>query len=222
MYKFFKRFLDILLSSLALIILTPLFIPVLIILRFTGEGYVFYKQERVGYKNKKFYILKFATMLKDSPNIGTGSLTLRNDPRVFPFGKFLRATKFNELPQLINIFKGDMSIVGPRPQMEVDFIKFPLEVQKVIYNVKPGLTGIGGIVFRDEEKILSVSTLPPQEYYKKYIAPYKGKLELWYQDNLSFCTDLLISLSTIWVLFSSETRFLKKIFKSLPQSQDFL
>ena len=90
----------------------------------TGEHKVFYSQTRVGYKNQNFKILKFATMLSNSANMGSGSLTLKNDPRVLPFGSFLRKTKINELPQILNIIIGDLSIVGPRPQMQVDFEKY--------------------------------------------------------------------------------------------------
>ena len=121
MYFFFKRLFDILLAFMSLLILFPFFLIVIIILLLTGEGEVFYLQKRLGYLNKKFKIIKFATMIKDSPNIGTGSLTLRDDPRVLPFGKFLRKSKINELPQIFNVIIGNMSIVGPRPQMQVDF-----------------------------------------------------------------------------------------------------
>ena len=118
------RIIDILLSTLALLILLPLFIPIVIVLLLTGEHKVFYSQTRVGYKNQNFKILKFATMLSNSANMGSGSLTLKNDPRVLPFGSFLRKTKINELPQILNIIIGDLSIVGPRPQMQVDFEKY--------------------------------------------------------------------------------------------------
>ncbi len=102
---------------------------------------MFYQQKRVGQHRKLFGIWKFATMLKDSPNLGTGSLTVRNDPRVTPIGKYLRATKINELPQLLNVVVGEMSFVGPRPQMLVDFDVYPHEVREVITNVPPGITG---------------------------------------------------------------------------------
>ena len=104
MYKFFfKRAIDLTLSLISLIILTPILLPVIIVLLITGENHVFYFQERIGYKNSKFRIIKFATMLKNSPNIGTKLHTTTTDPRVLPFGKFLRKTKINELPQLFNI-----------------------------------------------------------------------------------------------------------------------
>ena len=135
MYLLSKRIIDLIISLLALGILFPLFFCVIIILLFSGEGEVFYLQERLGYKKKKFKIIKFATMVKNSPNLGSGSITLRNDPRVLPFGKFLRKSKINELPQIFNVILGEMSIVGPRPQMEVDFNKFPKNKRDDIISV---------------------------------------------------------------------------------------
>ena len=142
MYLAVKRFFDIVASLIALLILSPLLIPVIVGLRLTGEGYIWYFQERVGFKTKLFNIWKFATMLKDSPNMSGGYITTKRDSRLTPMGNFLRKSKINELPQLINILRGDMSVVGPRPVMSVSFAAYPEDVKKVIYNVKPGLTGI--------------------------------------------------------------------------------
>lgn len=217
MYKyFFKRIIDFLASLIALVILSPLLIPIVVGLLLTGEHYVFYSQKRVGYKNKRFQILKFATMLKNSPNMGTGSLTLRKDPRVLPMGGFLRKTKINELPQIINTFIGNMTIVGPRPQMEVDFYKFPKPIQDVIYNAKPGITGIGSIVFRDEERMMTNAGGDPHEFYETHIAPYKGELEVWYQENLTFMTDFKIIFLTAWVILFPESKLMESWFKDLP------
>lgn len=184
------------------------------ILLVTGEREVFYFQKRIGYKNKPFDIWKFATMLKNSPNIGTGEITLRNDPRVTKFGKILRMTKINELPQIINVFKGDMSIVGPRPLMEVSFKLYSEEVQQVIYNSPPGMTGIGSLIFRDEEKIVSEAADPKAMYATIY--PYKGALELWYQKNASLYTDFIIMFLTGWSILFPENQLVHKIFKDLP------
>lgn len=184
------------------------------ILLVTGEREVFYFQKRIGYKNKPFDIWKFATMLKNSPNIGTGEITLRNDPRVTQFGKILRLTKINELPQIINVFKGDMSIVGPRPLMEVSFKLYPEEVQRVIYNCPPGITGIGSLIFRDEEKIVSEAADPKAMYAAIY--PYKGALELWYQKHASLYTDFMIIFLTGWSILFPENQLVHKIFKDLP------
>lgn len=213
------RIIDILLSTLAILILLPLLIPIVIILLLTGEHKVFYFQTRVGYKNQNFKIFKFATMLSNSPNMGTGSLTLKNDPRVLPFGSFLRNTKINELPQIINIIIGDLAIVGPRPQMKVDFEKYSEEVQKNIYNVRPGLTGIGSIIFRDEESLISVASENenPHDFYKRVIAPYKGKLEMWYQLNRSISLDLQLIFLTAWVIFFPKSRLYEKWFDNLPK-----
>jgi len=220
--RFFKRLFDIVLSAVAIVVLSPLLVPVIIILLLTGEHYVFYGQKRVGFKNRQFQIWKFATMLKASPSLGTGSLTVKNDPRVFPFGRFLRKTKLNELPQIFNILLGDMSIVGPRPQMEVDFLKFPDHVQAVIYDAVPGMTGIGSIIFRDEEKWISAHEGDKHEFYRNYIAPYKGELELWYQTNLTFRTDLMLVFLTGWVIFSPDSGLVHKLFSDLPKRPEWL
>jgi len=218
MYSFLKRLLDIIVSSITLIILLPLFIPIIIALKLTAEGEVFYFQERIGLNNSRFQIWKFATMLKNSMNMGTGSITLQNDFRVTPIGKFLRKTKINELPQIINILKGDISLVGPRPLVTKTFSAYSAEVQEQIYKVKPGLTGIGSIIFRDEESIISaVKDEDPHEFYKRVIAPYKGELEMWYQDHRTFFLDLQLIFMTAWVILFPESRLYEKWFKDLPK-----
>jgi lipopolysaccharide/colanic/teichoic acid biosynthesis glycosyltransferase len=213
------RIIDVLLSLLSLLVLLPLFIPIVVILLLTGEHKVFYLQTRVGYKNKDFKIIKFATMLSNSANMGSGSLTLKNDPRVLPFGSFLRKTKINELPQILNIIIGDLSIVGPRPQMQVDFEKYSDDVQGKIYNVRPGLTGIGSIIFRDEESLISLAAENenPHDFYKRVIAPYKGELEIWYHSHRSVFLDSQLIFMTAWAIVSPETRLYEKWFKDLPK-----
>ena len=217
MYPFFKRVIDLLISGIVFLLCLPLFIPILILQLLTGEGYVFYFQKRIGFKRQYFDIWKFATMLKDSPNLGTGSITLRNDPRVTPMGKFLRPTKLNELPQVINVLKGDLSIVGPRPLVDRTFNAYTEEIQAKIYNVKPGITGIGSIIFRDEELLISNSNEDPHVFYKNVIAPYKGALEMWYQKNASLLTDFKIIFLTAWVIISPKSDLPYKIFKDLPK-----
>ena len=214
MYPILKRIFDILIAGIALVLLSPILIPSIMILLVTGEREVFYFQKRIGYKNRPFDIWKFATMLKNSPNIGTGEITLRNDPRVTKFGKILRMTKVNELPQIINVFKGDMSIVGPRPLMEVSFKLYPEDVQRVIYNCRPGMTGIGSLIFRDEEKIVSEAADLKAMYEAIY--PYKGALELWYQKNASLYTDFMIIFLTAWSILFPENKLVNKVFKDLP------
>tara|TARA_Y100001958_G_C21204199_1_gene530471 strand:- start:487 stop:1152 length:666 start_codon:yes stop_codon:yes gene_type:complete len=218
MYNLSKRLFDIIVSIVTLTLLLPLFIPIIILLRITAEGEVFYFQERVGLKNSRFQIWKFATMLKNSINMGTGSITLQNDFRVTPIGKFLRKTKINELPQIINILKGDISLVGPRPLVTKTFSAYSEEIQSKIYNVKPGLTGIGSIIFRDEESLISaVEDEDPHEFYKRVIAPYKGELEMWYQNHKSFILDLQLIFITAWVILFPESRLYEKWYKDLPK-----
>lgn len=191
-----QRFFDIFISGIALILLLPLLTPLIIVLRFTGEGEVFFKQVRVGFKGKKFEIYKFATMLKNSPNIGAGTLTMQNDPRVLPVGKFLRKTKINELPQLLNIFIGNMSIVGPRPLVPDGEINYTSTQSKIIRSVTPGVTGIGSLVLRDEESFYAHRE-DAQDFYINVISPYKASLEIWYIENKSFLLNLKIILATI-------------------------
>jgi len=217
LYKFLKRLTDILIAGLALVVLSPILVIAIIILALTGEKEVFYLQKRIGFKNKLFYIWKFATMLKNSPGIGTRHITLRNDARVTGFGKILRITKINELPQIINVLKGDMSIVGPRPLMESGFKLYSEEIQNKIYNVKPGITGIGSLVFRDEEKLISASADPVAMY--ETISPYKGALEMWYQKNASMSVDFMIIFLTAWSIFFPKNKIQNKVFKDLPAKE---
>ncbi len=212
-----QRFFDILFSALALLVLSPLLLIVMVILKFTGEGEIFYIQPRVGEDGKIFNLLKFATMLKDSPNMGTATVTIKNDPRVLPFGKFLRKTKINELPQLVNILKGDMSLIGPRPQTKRCFLAFPKSVQESIVKVKPGLSGIGSIVFRDEETMLDNPAIDRLLFYDDIIAPYKGELEKWYIKHRDIFTYFALIFSTIWVVLKPQSKIHKKIFADLPE-----
>lgn len=214
MYKTIKRILDLLIASIASIILSPVLFICIIILLLTGEHEVFFKQNRVGYKNKLFGIWKFATMLKNSPNMGTGEITLRNDPRVTRFGKFLRISKLNEIPQVFNVFSGQMSIVGPRPLMAVSFSQYPEEVRQVIYNSKPGMTGIGSLIFRDEEKLVSDAEDPKAMYTLIYA--HKGALELWYQRHASFYTDVMIIFLTAWTILFPKNQLVYSVFRDLP------
>ena len=210
-----QRFFDIFFSGLALIVLSPLLVPIALFLRFSGEGEVFFAQQRVGLNGKMFDLLKFATMLKDSPHIGTGTVTVKNDPRILPIGQFLRKSKINELPQLLNILIGDMSVVGPRPQAPRCFEAFTADVQSQIVKVRPGLSGIGSIIFRDEESLLHVAN-DPVIFYDTVIAPYKGELEKWYIDNQSLTNYFLIIFVTIWAVLSPGSRIIWRVFPSLP------
>ncbi len=210
-----QRFLDIVFSGLALLVLAPLLLPVMLVLRLTGEGEVFFIQQRVGLGGTPFSLYKFATMLKNSPNIGTGTVTVKGDPRVLPFGHFLRKTKINELPQLLNIFKGDMSIIGPRPQTQRCFDAFPVESQAEIVKVRPGLSGIGSIVFRNEEELM-YARAAPERFYDETIMPYKGQLEEWYVAHQGIWTYLACIVVTAWVVVFPGSRIVWRLFPDLP------
>jgi lipopolysaccharide/colanic/teichoic acid biosynthesis glycosyltransferase len=147
-------------------------------------------------------------------------MTTKKDPRITPMGGFLRKSKINELPQLFNIFFGRMSIVGPRPVMKVSFEAYPDHIQKVIYNVKPGLTGIGSIIFRDEESLITDvknNGGDVWEFYKGKIYPFKGELEIWYQNHKSFMLDIKLIFLTAWVIFVPTSKLHEKWFKNLPK-----
>jgi len=191
-----KRLFDFLAAAVALIVLSPILVPVLLALRFSGEGEIFYRQERLGRGGRPFSILKFATMLKDSPNMSGGDITTGNDPRVLPFGRFLRKSKINELPQLFNVLLGDMSIIGPRPLTPRVAAMFTEAHWRTVAGLRPGLSGIGSIVFRDEERLFAVAD-DRQKVYAEVIAPYKAALERWYAEHQSFALDIKLILLTI-------------------------
>ena len=216
-YHLVKRLLDIVLSLISIIFILPFLIPIIIMLRFTGEGEIFYLQNRVGLGLKNIKIFKFATMLKNSENMGSGIYTSKEDERVLPFGKFLRKTKINELPQLVNILIGDMTIVGPRPLIRETFELYDEEDQVKISSIRPGLTGIGSIVFRSEDEILAKSDIPLDQFYEKHITPFKAKLENWYLSNMSLITDIKIILLTVLIIIFPKKEFFSIFFNDLPE-----
>lgn len=211
-----QRLTDIFLASLGLFLFSPLLITVAIILRFSGEGEVFFKQKRVGNNGKLFGLYKFATMLKDSPNLGTGTVTMKEDPRILPAGRVLRKTKINELPQLLNILFGDMSVIGPRPQTVRCFNAFSPNSQNAISSVRPGLSGIGSIVFRDEEDMMH-QAIDPDGFYDHIIMPYKGELEGWYVRNNSPLMYWKLIFITVWVVLYPKSKIVWKTFPHLPR-----
>ncbi len=210
-----ERILDILLSTLALVFLFPIFLLVILILKLTGEGEVFFYQKRVGLNFQTFYLIKFVTMFKNSPFTGSGTITLKDDPRILPFGRFLRKTKINELPQLINILVGDMSVIGPRPQTDRCFQAFPYEYQKEIIKVKPGLSGIGSIVFRNEEEMLE-NNKNPEIFYDEILMPFKGKLESWFVSKKSIKIYISLIVLSIWKILYPRSQLIWKIYQDLP------
>ncbi len=193
----------------------PILIIVMISLRVTGEGEIFFSQDRLGINGNYFKLLKFATMKKNSPNIGTGTVTIKNDPRILPFGRFLRITKINELPQLFNVIRGDMSLVGPRPLTNEAFSLYDDNVKTMLGKVRPGLSGVGSIIFRNEESILDSDD--SLDFFKEVIMPYKGKLEVWFIQNRNISIYFLTIFLTLYVVFFSNSRIVWSLFNNLPE-----
>jgi lipopolysaccharide/colanic/teichoic acid biosynthesis glycosyltransferase len=187
-----------LVSLFGLIILSPLFLIIAILIKLDSEGPVFYRGERIGKDGKPFRIFKFRTMVKDAEKLG-GPSTSVDDPRLTKFGKFLRKYKLDELPQLINVLKGEMSLVGPRPEVPEEVATYS-EKEKEILKVKPGMTDFASLWDFHEEEILKGSKDPHQTYREK-IKPMKLKLALEYVEKRSFFTDLKIIFLTIKKLF---------------------
>jgi lipopolysaccharide/colanic/teichoic acid biosynthesis glycosyltransferase len=189
--------------------------PIMLLLKLTGEHDIFYRQKRIGYGGKPFYVLKFATMLRNSPNLAGGLITAPKDPRLLPLGNFLRKTKINELPQLLNILLGQMSIIGYRPFAETHYNLYSDEVKTSIGKIRPGLSGIGSIIFKDEEEILHI--VDDREYFHdKVITPYKGQLEMWYVEHQNLYTYLMLISLTVWAFIKPKSKVIYKIFKDLP------
>ena len=213
-----KRTFDIIVAALILLPLVPFLAAVIVILRITGERQAFYVQrDRIGFQGKKFPLVKFVTMVANSESIGSKDVTVRNDPRVLPVGRVLRKTKVNELPQLLNVLAGHMSIVGWRPLLEPGFKRYETRIQEALVTVKPGLTGIGSIIFRDEERILELSAKPYEECYRDDVLPYKGALELWYLENESLWLDIKIILATAGAVVAPDSAFYTSWFPDIPQ-----
>lgn len=212
------RLFDIVFSFIAMVILLPFMIPIMLGLKLTGEHYIFYLQPRVGKGGKVFSVIKFATMLKDSPNLPGGFITQEKDPRILPMGGFLRKTKINELPQLMNIFIGQMSFVGPRPIVERHLSLYPEPTKEAILAQRPGLTGLGSLVFRDEEGVLDRAGGDRKRLHDEVIAPYKGELELWYSSHKGLGAYFAIIFLTAWSVVRPRSDAYLRAFPGLPQA----
>jgi len=212
------RLLDFLLALVAILILLPFMTPILILLRVTGDGEVFYYQKRKGKYGKDFFLIKLSTMNKDSANSGMGSITVRDDPRIKFMGYTLRRWKINELPQVVNILLGDLSVVGPRPLIEgtTGYNAYSDQLKSKIFSNRPGLTGIGSIVFRDEEAILSCVD-NPHDFYVRELAPYKADLEMWYFKNKSLKVDIGIIICTAISIILPKSLIYENIFSRIPE-----
>lgn len=198
-----KRSFDIILSVIGLFLLFPLFVLVALFIKIDSHGPVFFRQQRVGKGFKPFLIYKFRTMTVDAPHKGP-EITIDGDKRVTQIGRILRKSKIDELPQLINVLKGDMSLVGPRPEMP-KYVEFYKTDYKDILSKRPGITDIASVTFRDEESVLKDKD-DPEWYYKFVLLPRKIELAQKYAKQATFFSDLKIILMTFYRLFRSNTQ----------------
>lgn len=192
-----KRLFDIIFSIIGLVLLSPLLLIIAYLIKNEDGGSVFYRGVRVGWYGKLFKIFKFRTMVVNAEKIG-GSSTADDDPRITKIGKFIRKYKLDELPQLLNVFKGEMSFVGPRPEVQ-HYVNMFTEKEKAILSVRPGITDWASVWNPDEGAILAGSFDPEKAYMEK-IRPEKLRLQLKYVREQSFWNDLKILLLTIKAL----------------------
>lgn len=192
-----KRILDIILSLLFILLFFWLYIIISILILIFSSGPIIFTQKRVGYKGKLFNLYKFRTMSVNAESQGP-QITIKDDPRITSIGRILRRTKLDELPSLWNVIKGDMSLVGPRPEVP-GYIKYYKPEWMKIFNIKPGITDLATLQFRDEETILNTAKNIEQAYIE-VVLPIKIKIALQYLENRSLGTDIKILLSTIWAL----------------------
>jgi lipopolysaccharide/colanic/teichoic acid biosynthesis glycosyltransferase len=193
-----KRAFDFTVAALGLVALAPLFLLACILVKLDSRGPVFFKQERMGMGFLPFQIYKFRTMVNNAPQMG-GSITHGNDPRITRVGRLLRKAKIDELPQLINVLRGDMTFVGPRPEVR-EFVELFRKDYEEILRVRPGVTDLASMKYRDEAALLAKSADPREEYVKR-ILPDKIRLAKEYIRKSSFFFDLTTILKTLLKLF---------------------
>ena len=218
-YHNLKRFLDALVAVIAIVLTAPIMALTIFMLVLSGESSPILAQWRVGRSGHLFLFYKFRTMKRLKGDDKGSSLTLANDARITFLGRLLRASKIDEFPQFFNVLNGDISFVGPRPLMPEIFKIYSKEDQQIIASVKPGITGLGSVVFRDEQSILKNASKPSEVVYKEQIAPAKAYLETWYVENQSFMVDFKILVLTVWSVLYSRTRLVYRLFKNIPRYQ---
>jgi len=198
MYRlYFKRVFDLIAALIGLVLLFPILLVISLWIKFSSKGPLFYSQKRVGKEFKEFDIYKFRSMVVDADKIGP-SVTSGDDPRITEVGKFIRKTKIDELPQLLNVLKGDMSLVGPRPEV-MKFVEKKRDEYKKVLSVRPGITDNAAIEFRDEETIMNQYE-DKEKAYLDIILPQKIKLYYNYIDNITFLSDIKLILKTLKVI----------------------
>ena len=194
-----KRSIDIVASTAGLVMLMPLLIAVAVAIRCDSRGPVFFLQERVGRGGRPFRLLKFRTMFDGASTLGGSLTTSHDDPRITRVGRFLRKTKIDELPQLINVLKGEMSLVGPRPELRKYVEMFPGDYEYLL-TVRPGITDFASLAYRDEAALLSTSETPEPEYVDR-ILPHKIALSRRYVESMSPWLDLRLIFRTLLSVF---------------------
>lgn len=198
-----KRALDLVIASIGLVILSPLLLVVAVVIFIDDGSPVLFRQERIGRHGKPFHILKFRSMGVDAERIG-GQITVGNDPRITRIGQFLRRSKIDELPQLINVVRGEMSLVGPRPEVP-KYVALYTPEERHVLSITPGITDPASIKYRHESEILARSS-DPEQMYIEVVMPEKIRLNLEYAKEATVWTDFQILLSTLWSLVKDHDR----------------
>ena len=206
MYPYFKRFCDIIFALMGLLVTSPIVLIVIVLKKLAGEQEIFYIKGRVGKGGRLFPFIKLSSMKPAKKGEKTSSLTLSNDSRITPLGHFIRKTKIDEFPQFVNIIRGELSFVGPRalmPKIHKDYTK---GVKTELSKIRPGVTGLATVVFRNEAQLLADSDYTDEhQFYKEVIGPAKGAIEMIYTQNQSFILDLTILIVTVWQIFRPES-----------------
>ena len=203
-----KRLFDLISANIAIILLSPLFLTIMLIVRKDG-GPAIYKQRRVGKDGRLFTFYKFRSMVLNADKMGA-QVTATHDPRITRIGHFLRKTKLDELPQLVNVIAGDISVVGPRPEVPVYVDKWPKGQKEIVLSVKPGITDYATLVYNDEQAVLSRSD-NPEKTYLEAVMPHKLSLYQRYIDDQSFLLDIKIIFGTLLKMFGFEDRFVGRL-----------
>ena len=212
----FLRVLDVAVSTIGIVMTSPILLAVTFLLHLHYPYRVLFRQDRIGYGGRSFKILKLVTMVPNAEHLPGGGITFERDPRILPLGRILRKTKINELTQLVNVLRGDMGIVGPRPTTLLGFSKYPKAAQDKLVQMRPGITGIASIILYNEEELLSSVDEDRQRYHDEVIKPYKVEIEHWYLKNQSLRLYIEVVIATILTLVDGAPR-LFSWWHNLPQ-----
>lgn len=199
-----KRLFDIVVALLGLFLLSPFLLLLGLMIKLDSPGHVFFRQERMGKGLRPFYIYKFRTMMQDAPHNG-GPITVGEDARITRMGRFLRQTKIDEIPQLINVLKGEMTLVGPRPEVRQYVELFRKDYEEIL-TMRPGITDLASLKYRNEEVVLGAADNSEEEYRRR-VLPDKIRLAKEYIKNASFFFDLKLILKTVLKLFELEKSY---------------